>query len=379
MQEVVGIASPSKAAYSETFIQAHKNLLSERVRYYYGGYLPLYLEGRENSLVQQMPFLRRALMWLARKSKRVDYRYSQARALAYSFKKEGVQAVLAEFGPTAAHILESCRLAGTPLIVHFHGYDAHVRHVIEEYRASYSEVFAYASKIVVVSAEMRQALIDLGASHHKLIVTACAPHDDFFAARPNYNTQNFLSIGRFVDKKAPYYTILAFSRISKEFPEARLYLVGDGPLMNACKNLARCTGAGDKIYFLGTLDRDRVFELLETSIAYVQHSITADNGDKEGTPVAVLEAGAAGIPVVSTKHAGIGDAVIDQKTGFLVEEHDVDGMAQKMASLLRDPELAEQLGHAAKQRIANKYRMEVHIRSLQSAIRAAITSATEQV
>ena len=63
----------------------------------------------------------------------------------------------------------------------------------------------------------------------------------------------------------------------------------------------------------------------------MQHSITASNGDTEGLPVGILEAMATALPVISTRHSGIPEAVEDGITGFLVEEHDVRGMAERMA------------------------------------------------
>ena len=72
----------------------------------------------------------------------------------------------------------------------------------------------------------------------------------------------------------------------------------------------------------------------------------AGNGDSEGTPVAILEAAAAGLPVISTLHAGIPDVIEDGKNGFIVEEHDVDGMARCMIEILESPDEARRMGKA---------------------------------
>ena len=89
---------------------------------------------------------------------------------------------------------------------------------------------------------------------------------------------------------------------------------------------------------LSLLKNSRI--ILKNFLAFVQHSIIAANGDAEGTPVSILEAGAAGVPVISTKHAGIPDLVLDNITGFLVEEHDVEEMILKMIQLLKEPSSA---------------------------------------
>lgn len=89
--------------------------------------------------------------------------------------------------------------------------------------------------------------------------------------------------------------------------------------------------------------------------AYVQHSITAHDGDSEGSPVAIMEAQAAGVPVISTRHSDIPTIVIHHKTGFLVEEGDIEGMARHMAFVLENPDAARQMGRLAKEHMLRKY------------------------
>src|SRR5690606_24279507 len=117
------------------------------------------------------------------------------------------------------------------------------------------------------------------------------------------------------------------AQIAKNHPDASLIMAGDGVLLNMCQNLARHLEIEKQVLFPGVITPETYRELLSESLAFVQHSITAANGDMEGTPLAVLEAGAAGLPVISTKHAGIPDVIVDGKTGLLCVEHDVATMA----------------------------------------------------
>lgn len=177
-----------------------------------------------------------------------------------------------------------------------------------------------------------------------------------------------MAVGRFTDKKAPYYTILAFHAIAQQFPQAKLLMAGDGVLKSTCQNLVRHLGLQEQVVFLGVIDHQRYRELLAESLAFVQHSITAANGDMEGTPVAILEASAAGLPVVATRHAGIPDVVLHEKTGLLCNEHDVEGMANNMARLLNNSTEAQQMGQAGKQRILKHFNMQRHIEVLEKAL-----------
>ncbi len=113
---------------------------------------------------------------------------------------------------------------------------------------------------------------------------------------------------------------------------------------------------------------------LKEACAFVQHSITAYDGDMEGTPVAVLEASAAGLPVISTFHAGIPDVIIDGETGLLCEEHDVDGMAKNMIKILDNFGLAKRMGAAGKKRIKENFSMEKHLGILSEVVQKAVKS-----
>ena len=109
--------------------------------------------------------------------------------------------------------------------------------------------------------------------------------------------------------------------------------------------------------------------------AFVQHSVTAADGDSEGTPVAILEAGAAGLPVVSTRHAGIPEVVVEGKTGLLVDEGRTDEMAQHMLTLANDPGLADELGRNAALHVRRHYTMTRSINRLAHVLEAAASGA----
>ena len=149
-------------------------------------------------------------------------------------------------------------------------------------------------------------------------------------------------------------------------------MAGEGPLLAACQELAKALRLEEHVRFAGRLDPPRVAELFRTARAFLQHSVTAPSGDSEGTPVAVIEAGAAALPVIATRHAGIPDVVIDGETGLLTDEFDIEGMAQHMIRLAQDGQLAAALGRSARQRIASEFSSEKKIGHLREAL-ASVT------
>ena len=209
---------------------------------------------------------------------------------------------------------------------------------------------------------MKEMLMELGCPENKIVYNVCAPSDIFLTINPSFSINKFISLGRFVDKKAPYYTILAFNEALKEYSDCRLVLGGEGVLLNMCKNLVKYLKIEDKVDFVGVLTRDQYLNNLKDCLAYVQHSIRDDSGNMEGTPVSILEASAAGVPVISTIHAGIPDVIRNGVTGLLVEEHDVKSMASCMLLLLKDKQLARTMGEKGKKLIQEQYSMEKHIK-----------------
>lgn len=363
---VIALLSPNVNAYSETFIQAHKENLKGNVKFFYGGLTPEYLEGAGSlyKLYHKRVFFLRIINKIKSRFYDLDNPHAEdwkEKILTLSLRKYRVTIAFAEYGPTAVHCIKACRSLKIPLIVHFHGYDASNKEIVKQYEERYRDVFTYASYIIVVSKQMKTVLLNLGAPAEKLIYNPCGPANAFFQIKPVMTQKKFFSVGRFVEKKAPYLTILAFKELLKEHPDATLHLGGDGPLLNVCMDMVKALGLQKSIYFTGVLNSSGVQKNMSDSLAYVQHSITAMHGDSEGAPVAIMEAGASGLPVVSTRHAGIPDIVIDGITGFLVEERDIKGMASQMSKLAGDFNLARTMGCAAKNRIKEYFSLDHHI------------------
>ena len=362
----IAIFTPGQNPYSETFIQAHKRYLKDQVFYYYGGKGHIRLEG-SNSLVSK------AKQWqyrINRKLHRYPYSYINEQAVLASLKSHAIDIILVEYGTHAYHLQNLLRKSGLPVVVHFHGYDASVTETIKKCNA-YKAVFGLASRVVAVSQMMEQMLLNLGCPREKLIYNVYGPQPEFETVNPRFVNKQFIGIGRFTDKKAPYYTIMAFNKVASQHPDAKLLLAGDGVLLNVCQNLVKQYGLETQVQFLGVITPEVYRDLLSESLAFVQHSITATNGDMEGTPLAVLEASVAGLPVISTYHAGIPDVIIHGKTGLLCEEHDVGTMSENMLKLLDDIDFAKQLGLAGKAHIKSHYTMERHIRVLQEVLEQA--------
>lgn len=364
------IMHPNESSHAETFILAHIENLPAEVKVLYGGSFPYYIGGGRPLISRYRHHINRIL----HKVFRTNLRHFENQALRRYLKEQKVKAVLAEYGPTGVNIMDACQAEHIPLIVHFHGVDAYAKTALEQYGKEYRRMFDIAKAVVVVSHDMEKQLLNLGIQKEKLHCNPCGADIELFSgASPDTAQTVFIAVGRFVDKKAPHLTLLSFKKVLEACPDARLIMIGTGELLEACKQLAKALGITREVDFLGNLSSSaEVAAKMRLARAFVQHSVQTNYGDSEGTPVAVLEAGASGLPVVSTRHAGIKDVVIHGETGFLVEEGDINGMAEYMIKLAQNPLLAGKMGRQARERIYSKFSMEKSISNLWNIIESEI-------
>ncbi|MBT51977.1 MAG: glycosyl transferase family 1 [Mameliella sp.] len=351
----LSIAAPSFSRQSETFIRAHvRTILPDRT--------VLICEDGRGSETLGLPVLSNIDPYpnpcsaLDRLGRAARFQWSvhvartlrgeNERRLREFFEQHRVTHCLAQFGPTGCKLTRATRRAGVKLYVHFHGYDATSLPREARWRREYRRLFRQAAGVIAPSQFILERLVALGCPQEKLHVSSCGIAPDQFPPS-THEAGQVLAVGRFVEKKAPLTTVRAFATAAGEIPGAHLHMVGDGPLLAPAQALAADLGVTGRITFHGAQPHDAVRALLARASLFVQHSVTAPNGDTEGLPVAILEAMASGVPVVSTRHSGIPEAVQEGETGLLVEEHDTEGMARAMAHLLSHPDLAAAIGQAA--------------------------------
>jgi len=149
-----------------------------------------------------------------------------------------------------------------------------------------------------------------------------------------------VAIGRLVEKKGLDVLVRAAARLD---PEVVVEIVGDGPQRGRLEELA-----GGRVRFLGALPHVEALERLRGAAAFALPCRELSSGDRDGLPVALIEAMAAGVPVVSTPVAGIPEAVRDGETGLLVEPGDDAALAAALRRLLSDRALRARLAGAGR-------------------------------
>ncbi|MDP3181876.1 MAG: GT4 family glycosyltransferase PelF [Desulfobaccales bacterium] len=193
---------------------------------------------------------------------------------------------------------------------------------------------------------------------HRLTVIPNGVDTDFFkppAAARRPGPPRVLSIGRLVPDKDHDTLIKAFRLVATEHPQAELWLVGEGPREAALKKLVQESRLSDKVRFLpGQAD---VRPLMHQASLLVLSSIA------EALPNVVLEAMAAGLPVVATRVGGLPEVVMPGETGWLVPPRDIPALAAGMSHLLADPKTRRAFGLAGRKRVEREFSFMAMVRS----------------
>jgi colanic acid/amylovoran biosynthesis glycosyltransferase len=237
---------------------------------------------------------------------------------------------------------------GIPLVVTLHGLDVtsqarrpglrgarHRRHL--------RTVFARAALIIAVSEFIRDRATELGADpakvrvHHTGVPLAGVP-------APVSPRWDMIFVGRFVAKKGIDDLLEATAMVGELRP--RMLFIGTGPLEEPSRR--RAAELGLDATFLGAQDSAVVRRSLAEAKVFVSPSKTAPDGDTEGLPTTILEAGSAGLPTISTYHSGIPEAVVHGETGLLCPEGDRPALAAAIRQVLTDHDLRTRLGRQAR-------------------------------
>lgn len=162
-------------------------------------------------------------------------------------------------------------------------------------------------------------------------------------------------VGRLVEAKAPHVFLDAIALVAAAVPEVRALVIGDGPLRQQAEEHARRVGVAGRTTFAGL--RQDVPDLLPGLDAMCFSST------REGLSIAMLEAMAAGVPVVATRVGGNPELIDSDATGFLVPVGDTAALAERLTRVLRDRALAEGIRHAARERVRQRFSLDAMVRA----------------
>jgi len=255
-----------------------------------------------------------------------------------------------------------------PLLTTFYGLDVNKLSQKRVWKKRYAELFSMGDLFSVEGNFMAQALAGLGCSPGKIRVVPLGVDIERIRSQSSAKTGeglNILFVGLEREKKGSLYAASAFSRIARDDSRSVLHIVGNGRFAGAVKKILQTAGVLGQCRFHGYVPYDAYCRLLGQMDILMAPSVTARDGDTEGgAPVVVIEAQAAGIPVVATRHCDIPNIVIDNETGLLCAERDVDALTENLRKLISDKKSREKMAAAARARAVAHFSIQRQVDQL---------------
>lgn len=233
------------------------------------------------------------------------------------------------------------------LITTFYGADLSST-VRENGVAYYQPLFSRADLLLPICRYFQEKLIGWGCEKERVRVHPVGIDTTKYkpSGLPKGPGKRFriLTVARLVEKKGIEYGLRAVAEASRKHGQIDYTIAGFGPDAGRLRELAEELGITQRVSFVGAVTQDEEVRLLQQHDLFLLPSVTAADGEEEGTPTVLLEAQASGLPVVATRHSGIPEIVREGETGFLVAERDTDALAERIACLIQNPTISEAMG-----------------------------------
>lgn len=245
-----------------------------------------------------------------------------------------------------------------PTVVSFYGYDSSsFPSIALGYGKQYliKRVFNWVNCVFAMSPDMKKDLIAARCPEEKIIVHYYGTDTTRFFIKRDYQQKRTLTIlilASLVPQKGHLFLLKSVKKlIESGISNFVLRIAGTGELETKLKSFVNKNNLHKYVVFTGVLkygSKEMVEEYKQADI-FVHPSIIAQNGDKEGIPGTIIEAMSAGLPVVSTNHAGIPYVIESGKTGLLVNENDIEALTNAIHQLIEDKNMREQIGIAGQE------------------------------
>ncbi|HHG2922706.1 TPA: colanic acid biosynthesis glycosyltransferase WcaL [Escherichia coli] len=283
---------------------------------------------------------------------------------------------ITHFGPagvTAAKLRELGVIRGKIATI-FHGIDISSREVLNHYTPEYQQLFRRGDLMLPISDLWAGRLQKMGCPREKIAVSRMGVDMTRFSPRPvkaPATPLEIISVARLTEKKGLHVAIEACRQLKEQGVAFRYRILGIGPWERRLRTLIEQYQLEDVVEMPGFKPSHEVKEMLDDADVFLLPSVTGADGDMEGIPVALMEAMAVGIPVVSTLHSGIPELVEADKSGWLVPENDARALAQRLAafSQLDSDELAPVVKRA-REKVEHDFNQQVINRELASLLQA---------
>ncbi|MEG3112395.1 MULTISPECIES: glycosyltransferase [unclassified Pantoea] len=218
----------------------------------------------------------------------------------------------------------------------FHGADISRRHILEEHKHDYINLFEQSELMLPISHLWENKLIEMGCPPEKIHVTRMGIEPEKFNFQPRqgfHKPLRIVSVARLTEKKGLDVAVKASAILKQRGGQFQYTIIGNGDQDEMMRGFIAEEGMEDCVTMPGFKPQNEIRKALSEADIFLLPSKTAADGDMEGIPVALMEAMAVGLPVVSTFHSGIPELIENNVSGWLVEEDDPEALADTLLKL----------------------------------------------
>ncbi len=371
------VLAPSLPKYSEVWMQRITDMLPRRVVFIAlcdQAMVPGMGEGVITHVLRNRGRLpQRVVLGMHRR-----YFVNQVGTILNHYREGSQVTVLCHYLTTAVRLRELWERDDVRCFVHCHGHDVTWNRRFEAFPMLPAHGFSYAKHVkaligkvnlIANSRVTRQSLLDFGFPDSDIAVKHLSIDTDRIT--PHFHSERqalkIVYLGRLTDCKGPLETIRAFEMARDRGLKGTLHLIGDGPLRARCDALAHRSKWGRDIKLYGALPSEQAMKILADADIFSAHNKRSlRTQQEEAFGVAVIEAMAYGVPVVTGRSGGVTETVQHGVTGLLVKPGDVAEHAESLVALYRSPGLRGRMGRAGRCRAEAKFDTRVERRRLQS-------------
>lgn len=270
------------------------------------------------------------------------------------FSRGNFDIVHCQFGHLGVDIPEfrHARVLHGAIVTSFRGTDAAKNATRNPER--FESLFAAGDSFLAVSEYIQDKLIAAGCPPEKIQVLRSGIDASRFAFRghkPLHSPVRVLSVGRLAPNKGVEYALQAIAELAAAGVPVAYRILGNGPSIGALTDLAQSLGLKEYVEFCGSVNSDRVVEMLNDADILVLPSITGPHGEQEGLPNSLKEAMSIGVPVIATNIGGIPELVEDGRTGRLVAEKDPRAITKALQAMIANWESVADITAAARAKV----------------------------
>lgn len=306
--------------------------------------------------------------------------YAEYSKALRDFKPQAVH-IHSSFGPSFYRMQPFLKLAlknDIPVIDHCHGadFDGFYTNASDSKKQSIKKVFGRFAKVIVLSDEWKQRMSQiLPAEKLEVVANYCKPYDrekTISLSEKRFSNKRILFLGEIGERKGGTDFAKIVASVLDKDPEAEFIFCGEGRpgfeekvkqnIQELIPGISIRTDIGEHlpgtVSFPGWVRDERKAAIIDSSTIFILPSYN------EGMPMSILDAMAAGLPIVSTNVGGIPKLVEDGRNGYLYRPGDTDEMSKAIAGLLKDKELFDQLSLESLEIASKKYGFDTHIKRL---------------